>query len=138
MVIRNLFLVIILAFTFLSCDKEVATNPYSIFQDTSYQEFQNNSIEVDISAYYELVIQSGFNEARPRYLLQKDQAVPQDLSETDQVKIEKHGWNGKQGLKFERARIHFDFKEEEYQAGEELKLIVRHSGLEEVQILKVK
>jgi hypothetical protein len=54
------------------------------------------------------------------------------------VKKEKHGWNGQEGLNFETVRVGLFFDENDFAAGDSVKIISRHSSTENFKTVSIK
>lgn len=131
---KSLFILTVLIF-FASCDKERKT-AYSAFKTSDYKSI-DKVVTVNLDEHYELVIESGFNTTSPNYYSQTNNTSPKMIEQTMILK-EKHGWNGKENLRFENVRISLDFASTTFNSGDDLRIISRHSGLEESILFEIK
>lgn len=130
------FLFAVLTLLLVSCKKE--REPYVIFKNSDYKELKTKTVEVDQGAHYYLVIENGYKMGSPSYAIQKNNEPEQIISDSTMVSIEKHGWNGQQGLVFQIVRIHLDFSSNLYNAGDRLTVYSRHGNLGESVVFVVK
>lgn len=131
----KIILILVSIIIFTSCDKEKKP-AYSRFKTSNYK-WMDKIIPVNLDENHQFVIESGFNTASPNYYSQINSTTPQMIKKNLILK-EKHGWNGNENLDFERVRISLDFKSTIFNSGDDLRIISRHSGLEESILFTIK
>jgi hypothetical protein len=125
----------VILFLLTSCNKDLL--PYSIFKNSNYKTIEQSSILINLNSSYSIVIKTGYESSTPRYLLQKNNSSPYDISDSSIVSTETHGWNGQEQLNFETIRINLEFDTNNFAIGDKLKIISRHSGIEEFKTIEI-
>lgn len=121
-------------FSLIACSKD-GIRPYSIFKNTNY-EMIGGIISVDLGSNYQLIIDNGYEISNPDYFSQINNDNPQAIN-SSLLLTEVHGWNGREGLNFETVRVTLNFNSNNFNSGDKLKIISRHSSIEESILFEI-
>ena len=124
-----------LLFVLYSCNKEAQN--FITFHDSNYNELVNETTLVDLNSSYDLIIKVGFESDvhGPVYSIRKneDAEIQLDEESPEYYNREGHGWNGSDRLHTEQVRISLDFNYSDFNSGDQVQIICRHSGIEKNQ-----
>lgn len=134
----KLLFAISILFLIASCSKKSEKEPYSIFKDAEFKTIEDEKINVELNSSRIIFIHSGYKLSSPKYSIQINNETPYEISDSSFVKSESHGWNGEEGLSFEKISISLTFNSPFFSIGDQLKLMSQHSEVDETLILEVK
>lgn len=118
---RHLMTIFLLSAIIYSCDpKDENKDPYIVFLYEGHQI--DDTLVVSLNDYREIIIESK-GDANPKYYLQLNQNLPEELPKGDFLKNLKYS-NGSEGI-HESAEFFYIFSDELYNSGDVLRLKVQ-------------
>jgi hypothetical protein len=120
---------------FSSCDKEYA--PYVKFKQSNYKKIKSDIVDVNLGSEYNLIIENGYKSTPPVFAIQKN-ADPEQVISNSNITQESQGWNEKKGLILKTVRVHLNFHANNFNVGDQLKVLSRHIGITEFLVFRIK